>query len=51
MRLQYASIFAVVLVILWGMPLLSGGSITLNYAYAKYENTPTFCLVGVVAAL
>jgi hypothetical protein len=38
---MYVSIFAILLVLLSGMPVLSGGSITTNYASARYANTQT----------
>jgi hypothetical protein len=39
MKMKYVSIFAAFLVFMSGMPLLSGGSITTNYANAKYSNS------------
>jgi hypothetical protein len=40
MKTAYVSIFAVILVLSGGIPLLSGGNIT-NHAIAKYANTQT----------
>jgi hypothetical protein len=39
MKVKYAPLFAIVLVLLSGVPLMSGSST--NYANARYENTQT----------
>jgi hypothetical protein len=39
MNAKYVSIFAIVLVLISGIPLISGVGSTTNYAHAKYSNS------------